>query len=158
MYFERNSSAWAVNAMVMGDFRTHSLAASRNSLVGTTELFEDSSGKMHAIWTELLDPNDAFANTAIVHAIETIAGSANFLQSNLSFSSSSSGGFQRSSINWMRLAEADFGGLFYVGSSYDKCVCLPTHPQPPPHTSPLSPALSLSPLPVLRPLSHPFLC
>ena len=115
-YFEWSGSTWRANGRILGDLRSDVLAASRPRLLETDDLFEDSSGTLHAVWHELLDARSASATSAIVHAVERAAGSATFDETRISFRDSA----VRSSLNWVRLAEADFGGLFYVGASYDR--------------------------------------
>ena len=115
-YFEWSGSTWRANGRILGDLRSDVLAASRPRLLETDDLFEDSSGTLHAVWHELLDARSASATSAIVHAVERAAGSATFDETRISFHDSA----VRSSLNWVRLAEADFGGLFYVGASYDR--------------------------------------
>jgi len=125
-YFEWSGSTWRANGRILGDLRSEVLAASRPRLLETDDLFEDSSGSMHAIWHELLDARSAFATSAIVHAVERAPGSATFDETRISFRDSA----VRSSLNWVRLAEADFGGLFYVGATWDRLYIGRVPPNP----------------------------
>ena len=121
-YFEAmDASTWAANNLILGDLRTNALASSRYDLIEATELFEDSSGRMHVIWREKLDPDNQYASSAVVHAMEDSAGGATFTPSTLNFADDT----VESSLNWVRLAEATSStaassSLYYVACSYDK--------------------------------------
>lgn len=105
-FFEYADGAWKHE--VIADNTGHELASTRTRLAEQSDLFEDSSGTIHVLYKEFLDPIHAWQTSKMWHLVK---------QKN---------GWQRNEIdvgnigmNWVRLFETD-GRLYYLGTSWDE--------------------------------------
>jgi hypothetical protein len=102
-YFEYKDGKW--QQKIIADLTKHALAPSRIRLLEQSDLFEDSSGKIHVIYKEYLNPDSEYQESAYKHWIKSGSGWT-----------SKEVVLSRDDLGWIRLAEVG-EELFYIASS-----------------------------------------
>jgi len=105
-YFEFKDSSWI--SEIIADFTDHDLAPTRLQLLEHSDIFQDSTGKIHLIWASRTDPDNPW-KAFFTHEIQQDNGSWN------SYSIS----FSDENISWIRIIELD-GELYYFCVTWDR--------------------------------------
>lgn len=104
IYFLHEGGTWKKDLIV--DRTQHALADTHPRLLEQEDLFADSTGTIHIIYKEWLDPSDRFATTH--HRLTGRPGA--WQREHLPLANS---------VNWVRLVEVK-GQLYYIAASWDK--------------------------------------
>lgn len=110
MYFEYSSSSWS-NELV-ADLSSHSLALSREQLLGHSDLFEDSNGNIHIVYKEFLDSSD---DTKVSSFKYLVGSSGNWSTTTIDLTDYN--------VNWLRVVEIN-GTIYFVAASWDQLYLL----------------------------------
>lgn len=107
-YFEYNEQAASWSNKLIADFRNHSVANERSSLLEHTEFYEDSQGRIHIIFRAYLDPQDEYKST-FFHVIKD---GSTWESYKLNFDE------MDRYLEWVRIIE-DNGEIYYFCTAYD---------------------------------------
>lgn len=105
MYFTYQQGSWEKELIT--DLSKHKLASSRPRLLEQEELFKDSSGKIHILYKEFLDPDSTWKATSHKHIIKEDKNSKTQIID-----------FGREEFNWIRLFEVE-DTLYYFLTTFD---------------------------------------